>query len=350
MAAQTRSRARQQARVLLASGRSRSTARRRWACRRRRAKVHVAIAAWPWGAYLGAEGAREGHPRQDLVVRAPPRQRDDVRAPSSPAPTPIRSSPTRKRRSTATTRRLLLDVDGFVAEGSGENLFIVKNGRALRAGADLGAGRHHPRFGDHARARPRARGRAQAPDPRRRLHRRRGVLHRHRRRGARRSASSTIAPIGSGERGPITRKLQTLFFDAVLGKNAEVSILAHRRLTRADECDKPDAECCRSHGSRPAAVLPEPRDAAVVEPSPCLSRRGRHRRGDVSVLRHAVPHEGARRHADIEKFIVAIVCRRRERSRPGPTPWLNASCIVAPSWIGDAILSEPLLAHRCASC
>ena len=42
--------------------------------------------------------------------------------------TPTRSSPTRKRRTTATTKALLLDTDGFVAEGSGENIFLVING------------------------------------------------------------------------------------------------------------------------------------------------------------------------------------------------------------------------------
>ena len=31
------------------------------------AKVHVAIAAWPWGAYLGPEALEQGHPREDLV-------------------------------------------------------------------------------------------------------------------------------------------------------------------------------------------------------------------------------------------------------------------------------------------
>ena len=40
--------------------------------------VLVAIAAWPWGAYLGADGARKGHPRQDVVVHAPPSEHHDV--------------------------------------------------------------------------------------------------------------------------------------------------------------------------------------------------------------------------------------------------------------------------------
>ena len=34
----------------------------------RSAPVHVSIAAWPWGAYLGEEGSGKGHPRQDRLV------------------------------------------------------------------------------------------------------------------------------------------------------------------------------------------------------------------------------------------------------------------------------------------
>ena len=37
-------------------------------------KVHVSIAAWPWGAYLGEEGLEKGHSRQDVVISAAPHQ------------------------------------------------------------------------------------------------------------------------------------------------------------------------------------------------------------------------------------------------------------------------------------
>ena len=40
--------------------------------------VKVAIAAWPWGAYLGADGLENGHSREDVVVHAPSRQHHDV--------------------------------------------------------------------------------------------------------------------------------------------------------------------------------------------------------------------------------------------------------------------------------
>ena len=59
-------------------GRSRSTARDAMGVAAKSNPVRVAIAAWPWGAYLGADGARKGHPREDVVVHAPPSQHHDV--------------------------------------------------------------------------------------------------------------------------------------------------------------------------------------------------------------------------------------------------------------------------------
>ena len=92
------------------------------------ASVHVAIAAWPWGAYLGTEALEKG-----IRVKT-----------SSYAPHHVNVSMCRAKYSGTYANSilanleatehgydegLLLDVDGFVAEGSGENLFMVKNGK-----------------------------------------------------------------------------------------------------------------------------------------------------------------------------------------------------------------------------
>jgi branched-chain amino acid aminotransferase len=69
----------------------------------RGAATHVSIAAWPWGAYLGEEGLEKG-----IRVKTSSFSRHHVNvnmaAPSSPAPTPIRSWPTWKPPTTATTK------------------------------------------------------------------------------------------------------------------------------------------------------------------------------------------------------------------------------------------------------
>ena len=67
------------------------------------AKVHVAIAAWPWGAYLGPEAlsrASASRPRPTRATTSTSRWL----APRCRAPTRIRCSRRWKRRCTATTR------------------------------------------------------------------------------------------------------------------------------------------------------------------------------------------------------------------------------------------------------
>ena len=91
------------------------------------AKVHVAIAAWPWGAYLGAEALEKG-----IRVKTASVARHHVNVTLSRA----KMSGTYPNSVLATLEAtqhgydegLLLDVNGLVAEGAGENIFIVKNG------------------------------------------------------------------------------------------------------------------------------------------------------------------------------------------------------------------------------
>lgn len=90
--------------------------------------VHVAIAAWPWGAYLGADGMERG-----IRVKTSSFTRHHVninmcRAKSvSTYANSILSH--QEAANDGYDEALLLDVDGYVAEGSGENIFIVKNGK-----------------------------------------------------------------------------------------------------------------------------------------------------------------------------------------------------------------------------
>jgi branched-chain amino acid aminotransferase len=91
------------------------------------AKVHVAIAAWPWGAYLGPEALSKG-----IRVKTSSYARHHINVTMARA----KMSGTYPNSVLATLEAtmhgydegLLLDVDGFVAEGAGENIFIVKDG------------------------------------------------------------------------------------------------------------------------------------------------------------------------------------------------------------------------------
>lgn len=96
----------------------------------RGARVHVAVAAFPLGAYLG-EGSHERGIRvkTSSFARAPA----SVALPRAKVAAAYASSLLAHEEAAAEgfDEALLLDVRGCVAEGSGENLFIVRNG-ALR--------------------------------------------------------------------------------------------------------------------------------------------------------------------------------------------------------------------------
>jgi branched-chain amino acid aminotransferase len=89
--------------------------------------VHIAIAAWPWGAYLGEDGLKNG-----IRVKISSYIRYNVNAAMSKAKISghyVNSILAKKESKLAGyDETILLDEEGYVAEGSGENVFIVKNG------------------------------------------------------------------------------------------------------------------------------------------------------------------------------------------------------------------------------
>ena len=91
------------------------------------AKVHVAIAAWPWGAYLGEEGLEKG-----IRVKTSSYARHHVNVTMARAKVASTYANSILANMEATQdgydEALLLDTEGFVAEGAGENLFVVKDG------------------------------------------------------------------------------------------------------------------------------------------------------------------------------------------------------------------------------
>ncbi len=183
------------------------------------ATVHVAIAAWPWGAYLGESALEQGirvkissYARQHVNVTMPRAKLASTYANSILANTEALDH--------GYDEAILLDTEGFVAEGSGENIFIVKDGvlcepeiaSALTGitrstihslAADLGIPLQTKRLtrddlyiADEAFFS----GTAAEVTPIREIDRR---------------------VIGKGRRGPVTEQLQQAFFDVVNGKNAK---------------------------------------------------------------------------------------------------------------------------------
>jgi branched-chain amino acid aminotransferase len=184
--------------------------------------IHVMVAAWPWGAYLGEEGLKSG-----IRVKTSSYTRHHVNITMTQAKAVSNYTNSILANMEALDdgydEALLLDASGFVSEGAGENLFIVKHGVVytpdLSAGAlngitrntvfaicdDLGLKLVEKRITrDEVYICDEAffTGTAAEVTPIRELDR---------------------IEIGAGEfagrRGPITEKIQSAFFDIVNGRN-----------------------------------------------------------------------------------------------------------------------------------
>jgi branched-chain amino acid aminotransferase len=90
-------------------------------------KTRVAIAAWPWGAYLGEDGVAKG---VRLKTSSFVRFHHNSLMPNAKATGHYVNSilAAYEARRCGYDEALLLDVQGYVAEGSGENLFVIRDG------------------------------------------------------------------------------------------------------------------------------------------------------------------------------------------------------------------------------
>jgi branched-chain amino acid aminotransferase len=94
------------------------------------APVEVAIAVWPWGAYLGEEGKQAGVRAKVASWRRIPH---DALIPHAKATGQYLNSILAKIEShkAGYEEAILLDSHGFVCEGSGENIYLVRDGVIL---------------------------------------------------------------------------------------------------------------------------------------------------------------------------------------------------------------------------
>ncbi|MEW5771646.1 MAG: branched-chain amino acid transaminase [Pseudomonadota bacterium] len=90
--------------------------------------THVIVAAWPWGAYMGADALTQG-----IRVKTSSFSRHHVNITMCKAKANGNYMNSilahREAEMDGYQEALLLDVDGFVAEGSGENVFIIRKGK-----------------------------------------------------------------------------------------------------------------------------------------------------------------------------------------------------------------------------
>ena len=183
-------------------------------------KIHLMVAAWAWGAYLGEEGLKRG-----IRVKTSSYTRHHVNITMTQAKAVSNYSNSILANMEATDdgydEAVLLDSAGFVSEGAGENLFIIKDGTVytpdLSAGAlngitrntvlhiceDLGlkvVQKRITRDECYIADEMFFTGTAAEVTPIRELDR---------------------VQIGAGQRGPVTERVQNAFFDIVNGRNAQ---------------------------------------------------------------------------------------------------------------------------------
>ncbi len=181
------------------------------------APVNVAIAVWPWGTYLGEESLKRG-----VRVKISPWLRIDPRIlpPQAKLVANYANSILAKvdALKSGFDEAILLNTEGFIAEGPGENVFMVRNGLLttppLSAGALGGITRDSIikiardqiiKFEEQNISREQFYGADEAFFT---------------------GTAAEVTPIrevdgrtiGDGKRGPITERLQRIFFDVVRGE------------------------------------------------------------------------------------------------------------------------------------
>ena len=89
--------------------------------------IHAAVAAWSWGAYLGEEGIKKGiRVKTSSYTHHHPNVTMCKAKAASNYPVSILANQEVTR--TGYDEAILMDPQGYVCQGSGENLFLVKNG------------------------------------------------------------------------------------------------------------------------------------------------------------------------------------------------------------------------------
>jgi branched-chain amino acid aminotransferase len=183
-------------------------------------KIHLMVAAWTWGAYLGEDGMKRG-----IRVKTSSFTRHHVNITMIHAKAVSNYTNSILANMEATDEgydeALLLDPQGFVSEGAGENVFIVRKGVVYTPDSSAGAWNGITRstifaicadLGIEIREKPITRDEVYIADE-----------------AFFSGTAAEVTPIreldrieiGIGSRGPVTEKIQSAFFDIVNGRNTK---------------------------------------------------------------------------------------------------------------------------------
>lgn len=185
-------------------------------------KIHVAVAAWPWGAYLGEDGMNRGIrvKTSSFTHHQPNITMCKAKAVGN---YPVSILANQEVTSNGYDEAMLLDPHGFVCQGAGENVFLVRDGELHTP--ELGGGGLD---GITRQTVIQIAKDLSIPVIERRITRDEFYI------ADEAFFTGTAAevtpireyddrPIGIGSRGPVTEKIQSIFFDIVHGRNTQYS-------------------------------------------------------------------------------------------------------------------------------
>lgn len=196
-------------------------------------EVETFVAVWEWGQYLGEEALEQG---VDVEVASWNRMAPNTFPAMAKAGGNYLNASLVKMEAVKNGKMegIMLSTDGYVAEGSGENLFVIRDGKLYTAPTGLSILPGITRDSVITLAEDRGYTVEEKKIPREALYTADELFFT--------GTAAEITPIrsvddytiGAGKRGPITKELQDAFFDVVRGGNDP-----HDWLTFVDV---PDAE------------------------------------------------------------------------------------------------------------
>lgn len=181
-------------------------------------KVEAFIAVWEWGAYLGEQALKDG---VDVMVASWNRMAPNTLPAMAKAGGNYLNASLVKMDAVKSgfQEGIMLSTEGFVAEGSGENLFLVRGGKIYTAPVGLSILPGITRDAVITLARDMGYSVEEKSIPREALYIADELFFS--------GTAAEITPIrsvdhqtiGIGSRGPITEKIQSAFFDVIKGGN-----------------------------------------------------------------------------------------------------------------------------------
>jgi branched-chain amino acid aminotransferase len=176
--------------------------------------IHLMVAAWTWGAYLGEEGLKRG-----IRVKTSSFTRHHVNITMTQAKAVSNYTNSILANMEALDEgydeALLLDPSGFVSEGAGENIFVIKDGVIYTPDLSAGALNGITRNTVFHIAKDLGLEIVQKRITRDEIY----ICDEAFFTGTAAEVTPIRIEIGAGSRGPITEKIQSGFFDIVNGKN-----------------------------------------------------------------------------------------------------------------------------------